>query len=143
MNRKIPAEIEKVFQSYPDRARSRLTEIRQLIYTRASADPEVGKITETLKWGEPAYLTEQTGSGSTIRLGYKDSKPDSVAIYFNCQTTIIKDISKRYSDTFNCEDNRALWISLDNPLPTDQLADCIDIALKYHLNKKARKAGLM
>ena len=30
-------------------------------------ETEAGPLTETLKWGEPAYLTEATGSGSTGR----------------------------------------------------------------------------
>jgi len=120
-----------------------LLAIRQLIFKSAAADDEIGEITETLKWGEAAYLTEQTGSGSTIRLGYKDNKPDCAAIYFNCQTTLIKDIQQHYPDKFEYQDNRALFIPIKPSLPSKELKHCINMALKYHKNKKLRKAGLI
>lgn len=143
MSRDIPKNVQNVFDSYPDNARKRLLEIRQLILKCASADEAIGKLTETLKWGEPAYLTEQTGSGSTIRLGFKDKQPDTVAIYFNCQTTIVKQIEQRFQGTFDCVNNRALMIPLVDSLPKKELSECIDISLRYHLNKKARSAGLL
>lgn len=143
MNRKIPKEVQEVFDTYPVKAQKHLTKIRKLILDCAVADKAIGELTETLKWGEPAYLTDKTKSGSTIRLGYKDKQPDTVAIYFNCQTTIVKDIKLRYNDQFECVNNRAVLIPLDKPLPAKELSGCIDIALKYHLNKKARAAGLL
>lgn len=143
MGNNIPADVQKVFESYPDNAREQLLKIRQLIVNCAAADETIGTLTETLKWGEPAYLTEETGSGSTVRLGYKDKQQDTVAIYFNCQTTIVKDIQQRYDDLFKCVDNRALLIPLDKSLPAEELTECINMALMYHANKKSRAAGLM
>lgn len=143
MERAIPDNVNKVFESYPANARQRLLEIRELIFKHASADESIGELTETLKWGEPAYLTEQSGSGSTIRLGYKDKQPDKVAIYFNCQTTIVKHIQQRFDGLFECVDNRAVLIPLEDPLRRDALSDCIDISLKYHLNKKVKSTGLL
>ncbi len=143
MTQKIPGEVKSIFDSYPAAASKRLIQIRQLILKCAAQDDAIGELTETLKWGEPAYLTQQTGSGSTIRLGFKDKSPDTVAIYFNCQTTIVKDIQQRYPDIFKCENNRALLLPVKNPLPKIELSDCLNIALKYHINKKAWEAGLL
>jgi len=66
-----------------------------------------------------------------------------VAVYFNCQTTIINDIKQRYADKFTCKDNRVLLLPVKQPVPAEELSECMNIALKYHVNKKARKAGLM
>ena len=143
MTQIIPTEVKKTFDAYPEAAGKRLMQIRELILKCARKDDAIGKLTETLQWGEPAYLTEQTGSGSTIRLGFKDSKPDTIAVYFNCQTTIVKEIQQRYPDQFTCENNRVLLLPIKNPLPKKELSECLDIALKYHINKKARNAGLL
>ena len=143
MTQSIPKDVKNIIDSYPVAAGKRLMQIRQLILKCAAQDDAIGELTETLKWGEPAYLTEQTGSGSTIRIGFKDKSPDTVAVYFNCQTTIVKDIQQRYPNQFNCENNRALLLPVKKPLPKKELSECLAIALKYHLNKKARDAGLV
>lgn len=143
MRQKISKDVKSAFDSFPKDARTRLMEIRDLIFKCAASDDAIGELTETLKWGEPAYLTEQTGSGSTIRLGFKESQPESVGVYFNCQTTIINDIQQRYADKFTCKDNRVLLLPVKQPVPAEELSECMNIALKYHVNKKARKAGLM
>ena len=45
------------FQSYPLSMRTKLMALRELILETAADTAEVGEIEETLKWGEPAYLT--------------------------------------------------------------------------------------
>ena len=63
--------------------------LRELIFATAAATPGVGALEETLKWGEPAYLTSATRSGSTIRLAWKPARPEQYAMFFNCQTTLV------------------------------------------------------
>ena len=53
----------------------KLLQLRELIMKTAAATPEVGRLEETLKWGEPAYLTRQTGAGSTIRMDSEEGTP--------------------------------------------------------------------
>ena len=38
----------------------------------------VGPLTETLKWGEPAYLTEVTKAGTTVRIAWKPATPSMI-----------------------------------------------------------------
>ena len=64
----MPADVAAAFSGFPASVRARLLEVRDLIFETAVAIEGVGPLTETLKWGEPAYLTLATGSGSTIRL---------------------------------------------------------------------------
>ena len=65
----LPREVSRVFEAFPPPVRRRLLDVRKLIFATAKAHDDVGPLTEALKWGEPAYLTVETGSGSTIRLG--------------------------------------------------------------------------
>ncbi len=46
--------VKSVFDSFPPDIRKQLLVLRELILTTASMIPEVGKIEETLKWGEIA-----------------------------------------------------------------------------------------
>ena len=52
-------EIDAVFASYPHAVRQCLDAVRALII-EVAMERDVGPLTETLKWGEPAYLTEAT-----------------------------------------------------------------------------------
>ena len=59
----------------------------------------VGKLTETLKWGQPSYLTEETGSGTTVRID-RLKAGDGYAIYFHCQSGLVGQFRELYPDTF-------------------------------------------
>jgi len=65
----MPREVSRAFDALPASIGKRLLQVRALIFATAAAHDDVGRLAETLKWGEPAYLTDETGSGSTIRLG--------------------------------------------------------------------------
>ena len=63
--------VAQVFDSYPPALRTRLLALRALIFEVAASTPGVGELEETLKWGEPAYLTTQSKSGSTVRIAWQ------------------------------------------------------------------------
>lgn len=84
-----PAVVQ-AFDAAPLPVRKRLLVLRELILKTAAANAGVGDIEETLKWGEPAYLTTASRSGSTIRMGWKPGSPDRYALYFNCKTDLIE-----------------------------------------------------
>ncbi len=113
--------------------------LRKLILETADATDGVGPITETLKWGEPAYLTSASKSGSTIRIGWKKSTPKRYGIYFNCQTNLVETFRARFPDAFSFEGNRAIVFEESDAVPTDALAICIAAALTYHRDKKAAR----
>jgi len=128
-------EVRKVFNSYPKAIRDRLYVVRALIRDLSKSDETIGPITETLKWNEPAYLTEKTKAGSTVRLGWKASSPDTYAIYFNCQTTIVKQCQKLFPE-LAFVDNRALVLKIEEDAPIEALSECLKVALTYHATKK-------
>lgn len=105
----MPPNVAEAFAAFPDRVRARLLEVRGLIFETAARMEGVGALTETLKWGEPAYLTEASGAGSTIRLGRSRSSERECAVLFNCRTTLVDDFRDRFSDAFVYEKNRAIF----------------------------------
>ena len=110
--------------------------LRELIFDLAAQSPEIGSLQETLKWGEPAYLTEQTKSGSTVRMDWKPKSPEKIAIFFNCNTTLVDSFRRMFPNDFEYEDNRAILLQVDRPLPKKELSFCISASLTYHLHKK-------
>lgn len=51
------SDVSAVFNRYPERMREKLMFLRQLIIETAATTEGVGELEETLKWGEPSYLT--------------------------------------------------------------------------------------
>ena len=132
---KPPAPVQKIFASYPEPVKERLLELRAIIFDVAAVTDGVGMLEETLKWGEPSYLTSQTKSGSTIRLAPFKKTNTHVAIYFNCKTNLLDRFRQHYPKTFLFEGNRALVFDLASQLPKNALEHCIALALTYHLSK--------
>lgn len=128
--------VAAVFDAYPSDVRAQLLALRELIFEVAASTPGVGALQETLKWGEPAYLTPHTKSGSTLRIGYRSSRPNEYAMYVNCQTTLIDTFRAMFDGEFNFEGNRAVVFQVGDTPPADALALCIAAALTYHLNKR-------
>jgi hypothetical protein len=46
--------VSRAFDALPAPIGKRLLQVRALIFATAAAHDEVGRLTETLKWGEPA-----------------------------------------------------------------------------------------
>lgn len=135
-----PEDVAAVFNSYPPHIHKKMLRLRALILKTAAATDGVGPISETLKWSEPAYLTEKSRSGSTIRIAWKQAKPDQYAMYFNCQTSLV-DTFRTLFPELKFEGNRALVLQQKDHLPTATLAQCIELALTYHLRKKGQRGS--
>ena len=127
--------VARVFESYPPSVRPKMLALRQLILETAASTSGVGTLEETLKWGEPAYVTSQTKSGSTVRIDCKKSNPKQYAMYFHCQTNLIETFRRLFPREFKFEGNRAIVFDETDTVPTDSLAFCISVALTYHLKK--------
>ena len=104
----------------------------------ASETKGVGRLEEALRWGQPSYLTTDSRSGSTIRLGWAKSPQDRYAMYFHCQTTLVDTFKEMYRSEFRFEGNRSIVFDGDDEIPFEELSHCISLALTYHLDKKRR-----
>lgn len=128
----MPDAVAAAFNAFPPSVRARLLEVRALILATAAQTPGVGPLTETLKWGEPAYLTEASGSGTTIRLGWPEPEGQTCAVFVNCRTTLVEHFRAHFGDVFTYQGNRAILLDASGPLPTEPLAICLAMALTYH-----------
>lgn len=131
-------EVAEAFESYPPKFRRKLLALRELIFETAASTRGVGAIEETLKWGEPAYLTSESKSGSTIRVGWKESAPREYSIYFNCQTTLVEDFREQFAHELEFDGNRRIVLGENDRVPKRPLSKCIAAALTYHRDKKTR-----
>ncbi len=133
---KLKSDVKKVFDSYPRDRRASMLTIRELIFDVAASIECVGELEETLKWGEPAYLTTESKTGTTIRIDWKPKNPDVYGVYVSCQTDLVGRFRSEFSDTLQFDGNRAILIPVAEPLPIEQLSKCIATALTYHRDKK-------
>ncbi len=132
------AAVAAVIASYPAAARKQIMVLRALILATAATTEGVGALEECLKWGEPAYLTDISKSGSTIRLGWHKKAPQQVAMYFNCKTTLVESFRTAFTHDFNFEGNRAIVFEIGKAIPLEPLRLCVRAALTYH-QKQLRK----
>lgn len=133
---KPPAGVADAMTACPPSARTQLDALRALIFETAAVTPEVGEIEETLKWGQPSYLTHRPKSGTTIRLGW-DEAGTRISLFVHCQTSLVDAWRDRYGDTLTLIGNREIALPTDQPLPRAALQHCIAMALTYHLRKTA------
>lgn len=122
--------VAEAFAGFSDGVRPQLLALRALIYDCAAGDPNVGRLQETLKWGQPAYLTPVTKSGSTIRLG--QPKTGGYAVYVHCQTSLISAFQSSFARDFQFDGNRAVIFSEDEWPNENALRHLIRSALTYH-----------
>lgn len=120
--------VSDVFQGFEEGPRARLLKLRQRVFELAAATDGVGAVEETLKWGQPSYLTHRPKSGTTIRLGV--SKAGAAAIFVHCQTTLIADFEQQFPDDFTYDGTRAVY--LDDDSKDAALSVLITRALTYH-----------
>lgn len=129
-------EVAAVFESYPSAIKQKLLFLRQLIFKVASKTEGVGVLEETLKWGQPSYLTTQSKSGSQIRIDREKANPARYAMYFHCQTTLVDSFKELYRGKFKFVGNRSIVFNMTDKVPIEELSNCISMALTYYLNKK-------
>lgn len=127
--------VAAVFDAYPPKIRKKMLALRKLIFDTAAATKGVGEIEETLKWGEPAYVTSKTRSGSTIRIDWKKAKPAQYCMYFICTTNLVETFRTLFTNDFKYEGNRAIVFEQNDIISKDSLAFCIAASLTYHLRR--------
>lgn len=135
-----PQAVAAVLDGHAEPMRAQLARLRALVLETAAETDGVGHIEEALKWGQPSFLTPDTGAGSTVRIDAVKGPGPSVAVYFHCQTDLVSTFRQIYPETFGFEANRALHLDAGRPLPETELKHCISLALTYHLRKKRKAA---
>ena len=133
-------EVELVFSRYPEGVRDKMLALRALILETAKELDEVGNIGETLKWGEPSYVTK---FGSTLRMDWKAKTPNQYAMYFKCTSRLVETFRDVFKDKFNFDANRAIIFQMEDEIPRNELKKCIMAALTYHKVKHLPMLGIL
>ena len=132
-------EVELVFANYPDVVRDKMIRLRKLVIETAKEIDGLSILEETLKWGEPSYLTK---NGSTLRMDWKLKTPNQYAMYFKCTSRLVETFKMIFKNKFDFEGNRAIVLQIDGDIPEDELKDCIKTALTYHKVKHLPTLGI-
>ncbi len=130
---KTDMTVQSIFDNYPANVRDKMQALRELILETAEQTDGIGPVEETLRWGEPSYVTK---SGSTFRIDWKENAPEQYAMYFQCTSRLVPTFKLVFDDLFSYEGNRAIIVGLDDDLPVEELRQCIIAALRYHKVKK-------
>jgi hypothetical protein len=138
MRRFSDSDVASVFKAYPPGIRAKLTALRELVFDTAARTEGVGQLTETLKWGQPSYLTQETGSGTTVRID-RLKAGDGYAVYFHCQSGLVGQFRELYPDAFKYEGKRAIVFDSGERMPARELRHCLALALTHHSRKKKPK----
>lgn len=135
----VNPEVELVFSKYPNEVRIKLENLRDIIIETANDIEGLTHLEETLKWGEPSYLTKH---GSTIRIDWKAKNPNQYAIYFKCTSRLVETFKLIFKNTFKFEGKRAIIFQLEDEIHIEELKHCINAALTYHKVKHLPALGL-
>lgn len=122
-------QVEEVFNNYPEHVQHQLLHLRELVVNTAKEIEGLDKLEETLRWGEPSYITKY---GSTLRMDWKAKSPDQFALYFKCTSKLVPTFKTIYKDLFTFEGTRAIVFKLNDNIPEKELKNCIQLALTYH-----------
>jgi hypothetical protein len=133
------AKVALVFDNYPPDIRPKMEYLRALILTTAEKIEGLGLLEETLKWGEPSYLTKM---GSTLRIDWKANNPNQYAMYFQCTSKLVPTFKIMFNNTFRFSGNRAIIFHTSDPIPEEALKLCIATALTYHKVKHLPALGM-
>jgi len=121
--------VDLVFQGFPDAVSKKMNALRELVIETAKEVEQITSLEETLKWGEPSYLTN---IGSTLRMDWKRKSPNQYAIYFQCTSRLVETFRMLFQNSLEFEGKRAIVLQLEDELPSEELKHCIKATLMYH-----------
>ena len=126
-------QIKAAFDAFPPQARPGLDMLRALIFARAAEFPIIGRVTEGLRWGQPAYLTPDTGAACSLRIGMAPG--GDVALFVHCKTGLIQSFAAGPGAALRIQGTRAVLFKTATDIPAPAILLLIGQALTYHLAK--------
>lgn len=141
--RKLTITTDPAFETklanYPDFVRDKLLFLRAIVIETAQEIPEIENLEETLKWGEPSFVTP---NGSTLRMDWKKKTPNQYQMYFKCTSRLVETFKMVFGDFFDYEKNRAIIFLFDQEIPVTEVKKCIKATLTYHTVKNDITLGI-
>jgi Domain of unknown function (DU1801) len=121
--------VKAKYESFAPEVRAKLLRLRDLAFETAD-HVGAGPLTESLKWGQPAFSTKGK-TGSTFRLDEIKGGEGKYALYFLCQTTLIGTFRELYRGHFTFEGNRAIIFHPEARYEEEDIAHCMALAINY------------
>lgn len=110
---KTNPKFNAVLANYPDTVRSKMQVLIELVIETAEETESIDQLEETLKWGEPGFVTKY---GSNLRMDWKEKALKQYAMYFQCSSRLVETFRNVFGPKFQYEGNRALVFQLDQKL---------------------------
>jgi len=110
--------------------------LKGLIHEVAARSPEIGRLEESLKWGEPSFTPVKRNVGSSVRIQTRAN--GDTALMFICHTNLVEEFRGLYPATLAFEGNRAIVLAKDAAVDLEALSHCIALALTYKLRRKQK-----
>ena len=139
MELKTNSKVTEIFDNYPDFVRDKMQYLRKLVIETAEETEGINVLEETLKWGEPSFVTK---NGSTLRMDWKEKTPDQYAMYFQCTSRLVDTFRLVFDHKFQYEGKRAIVFQLNQKIPELELKECIKASLRYHNVKAQMTLGI-
>lgn len=124
-------KVAAAFETADPLARAGLLALRRLIFDTAALTPEAGRVEEALRWGQPAYLTPERKTGSTLRLGIP--KGARFALFVQCQSQLIPEFITVFPAWDRLEGTRAVLFNDPAEVEPVRHGWLIKRALTYHI----------
>eukprot|EP00750_Incisomonas_marina_P016555 INCI19173.1.p1 GENE.INCI19173.1~~INCI19173.1.p1 ORF type:complete len:135 (-),score=5.25 INCI19173.1:192-596(-) len=130
--KKIPdPAVRAAYAAFPEPQRSMALGLRALVLEVAAETPQAGALTEALKWGQPSFLTAETKSGTTLRIGL--TKAGEVGMFAHCATTVVSDYASRFPGLDRIDGKRGVLFASGVDIVPERLRVLIRHGLTYHL----------
>lgn len=129
--------VEAAYAALDGPIREKAMNLREAIFATAENVSKTGKLIETLKWGQPAYMPQKPKTGTTVRVAPHDE--GTLGLHVPCSTTLVPTFRQHYQDTLTFSKNRAILLPLHKPMPIEALSHCIALAFTYHLTNRSVK----
>ena len=131
--------VNEVFALYPEEVRDKMQFLRALVIETAKEMEDVDELEQTLKWGEPSFVTK---NGSTLRMDWKKRSPDQYAMYFQCTSRLVETFRIVFEEQLRFEGKRAIILDLEEEVPVKEIKACIKASLNYHKVKDDMTLGI-
>lgn len=128
--------VEQSFLNFKPSVKPGLLRLRDLIFEVANNHEQVGQLEETLKWGQPSYLTVKPKSGTTIRLDKIDADQATYGFFVHCQTSLIETYQDLFGELLSYNGKRGVILVAGQEPEDDILRHCFSLALTYHLKSR-------
>lgn len=132
MNNNIDIAVRSVFSTYPIHIQKKLLVLRGLIFKVAKEYPDLGGLTETLRWNEPTYIPRNAKMGTSLRIAWNKQRPSEFGVFVNCNTSLITDFKKQHR-TLTYQKTRAIVLKDNETIPLKEITQFIRNVFTYNL----------